>query len=47
MQQEHSRIPPELILFVTEMERSRPAQTDYIMQFDQVLICLPPNTDSL
>ena len=25
---------------------SDPAQSDYMMQSDQVLICLPPNTDS-
>ena len=44
MQQENSRIPPELILFVTEMERSDPAQTDYMMQSGSYLFTI--NTDS-
>ena len=42
MQQENSRIPSEL-----KWNGSDPAQTDYMMQSDQVLICLPSNTDRL
>ena len=47
MQEENWRILAESILFVTEMEPSDPAQTDYMMQSAQVCTCLPPNTDSL
>ena len=46
MQQEYSRIPPESILFVSKWNGSDAAQADYMIQSDQVLICLPPNTDS-
>ena len=48
MQQENSTIHPESILFVTKKwNGSDPAQTDYMMQSNQVRICLPPNIDSL
>ena len=43
---ENLRIPPGAILYVTEMvlpNASDPAQ----MQSNQILICIPSNTDSL
>ena len=46
MSQENLKIPPGAILYVTEMDlpnASYPAK----MQFNQILICLPSNTDSL
>ena len=46
MQQENSRIPLNQYSLKLKWNGSDPAQTDYMMQSYQVLICLPPNTDS-
>ena len=46
MQQENSIIPLSQYYLLLKWNGSNPAQID-MMQSDQVLICLPPNTNSL